>query len=194
MKKRRMKTRTKVSEKTRRKRTRQRRRVVRCFCRRSRIKREENKRRRIGKKKKQRFIPAFFLMEKQKKILTLQVLKRAPVGLLHDDRLSFDSALFLSAFFCFCFFFRRSRRARAALVFSRTNAERKEVVFVREIDKREKNFYFHTLVREERESSFFWTFVGPYLLLCDTKREPLPSLSLREVSLRFRLLLNGSVY
>jgi len=73
-------------------------------------------------------------MEKQKKILTLQVLKRAPVGLLHDDRLSFDSALFLSAFSCFfCFFFRRSRRARAALVFSRMNAERKEVVFVREI-------------------------------------------------------------
>jgi len=33
----------------------------------------------------------------------------------------------------FVFFFRRSRRARAALVFSRMNAERKEVVFVREI-------------------------------------------------------------
>jgi len=31
------------------------------------------------------------------------------------------------------------------------NAERKEVVFVREIiDKREKNFYFHTLMRRRK--------------------------------------------
>lgn len=106
------------AKKTRRKRTRQRRRAVRCFCRRSRIQREENRRRRM-EKEKERFIPAFFSsLETQKKILTLQVLKRAPVGLLHDDRFPprwFDSALFLSlrSFASFVFFFRGGRGVRA---------------------------------------------------------------------------------
>jgi hypothetical protein len=70
-------------------------------------------------KEKERFIPALFSsLETQKKILTLQVLKRAPVGLLHDDRFPprwFDSALFLSlrSFASFVFFFRGGRGVRA---------------------------------------------------------------------------------
>jgi len=86
----------------------------------------------------------------------------------------------------FVFFFRRSRRARAALVFSRMNAERKEVVFVREIDKREREkFYFHTFEKKKKGRVAFF---GPSLVRISysaTQKESLFPLSLREVSLRF---------
>ena len=86
----------------------------------------------------------------------------------------------------FVFFFRRSRRARAALVFSRMNAERKEVVFVREIiDKREKFFLFsHFDEKKKGRVAFF----GPSLVRISysaTQKENLFPLYLREVSLRF---------
>jgi len=100
MKKRRIKTRTKVSEK--REETNAPETVVLCFAVVAR-KREENRRR---TERKRKVYPGFFLLKKSKskKILTLQVLKRAPVGLLHDDdRLPprCFTPRSLCAFFCF---------------------------------------------------------------------------------------------
>ena len=167
MKKRRIKTRTKVSEK--REETNAPETVVLCFAVVAR-KREENRRR---TERKRKVYPGFFLLKKSKskKILTLQVLKRAPVGLLHDDDRLPPRSCFtprsLCAFFCF-FSAGGSRRARAALVFSRMKCrerEREEGGFrlgkydrqKREREKERKIFIF---AREEKESSFF----GPSLV------------------------------
>jgi hypothetical protein len=122
MKKRRIKTRTKVSEN--REETNAPETVVRCFAV-ARIKREENRRR---MERKREVYPGFFvslsLREKKskgKKILfTLQVLKRAPVGLLHDDRLPprwFDSALSLRVLLL-SFFWEVEACARCACLLS----------------------------------------------------------------------------
>lgn len=96
-------------------------------------------------KEKERFIPALFSsLETQKKILTLQVLKRAPVGLLHDDRFPprwFDSALFLSlrSFASFVFFSGEVEAcARCACLLSNECRKEGGCFFVREIDKRER--------------------------------------------------------
>jgi len=130
MKKRRIKTRTKVSEKNAKKRTRQRRFVL-CFAVVAR-KREENRRR---TERKRKVYPGFFLLKKSKskKILTLQVLKRAPVGLLHDDdRLPprCFTPRSLCAFFCFLSAGGVEACARCACLLSnemQKERERKEV-------------------------------------------------------------------
>jgi hypothetical protein len=83
------------------------------FCRRS---KERRKQKKNGKKKKGLSRLFFLSMKKSKSknILTLQVLKRAPVGLLHDDRL--PPRCFTPLFLCvLLFFFWRGGRGVRAL-------------------------------------------------------------------------------
>jgi len=181
MKKRRIKTRTKVSEK--REETNAPETVVLCFAVVAR-KREENRRR---TERKRKVYPGFFLLKKSKskKILTLQVLKRAPVGLLHDDDRLPPRSCFtprsLCAFFCF-FSAGGSRRARAALVFSRMKCrerEREEGGFrlgkydrqKRERERERKIFIF---AREKKRRAAFWDLRWSESLT--PRREPLRSL------------------
>ena len=157
--------------------------VVLCFAVVAR-KREENRRR---TERKRKVYPGFFLLKKSKskKILTLQVLKRAPVGLLHDDDRLPPRSCFtprsLCAFFCF-FSAGGSRRARAALVFSRMKCrerEREEGGFrlgkydrqKRERERERKIFIF---AREKKRRAAFWDLRWSESLT--PRREPLRSL------------------